>query len=277
MLIGAAALILSACATPPSTQGPDSLTGRIFIAGDSTAADYPAERAPQIGWGQTLRYFVTEPSFIQNRAVNGRSTRSFLDEGKWEALLSEIGPGDTVLISFGHNDARDDDPRRFTDAETEFRSNLERFAGDVRQKGAFAVILSPAARRLWEGPAMVETHGLYRKGAAEAAAAAGARYIDLSLLSLTYFETIGREETKLDYLWLAPDPAHARFPDGVEDNTHFTELGACGLAMIIAEQLARDKRLAPVFQTGQPLQQAEATGIRPGIVEACAAAVSASR
>lgn len=157
---------LSACsqvfpAGHSTTAGAPSPSSRIFIAGDSTAADYADERAPQIGWGQTLRYFAVDPDLIENRAVNGRSTLSFVTEGRWQTLLSELQPGDTVLISFGHNDSKVQDPSRFADAQSDYRANLKRFAREVRAKQAVPVILSSAERRLWEASSMVETHGLY--------------------------------------------------------------------------------------------------------------------
>lgn len=210
---------------------------RVWIAGDSTASDYPAERAPQVGWGQALPYYVSDTVVVMNRAVSGRSTKSFIDEGKWNAMVDEIIPGDVVLISFGHNDSRDDAPERYTQPEGEFRDNLIRFAENVLAKDGIPVILSPAARRLWEGPAMVETHGLYAQNARIAADTAGVEFIDLSNLSIAYFEAFGREGTKADFLWLSPESGSARFPDGVEDNTHFTGLGACGAAYVIATAL----------------------------------------
>ncbi|WOI54555.1 rhamnogalacturonan acetylesterase [Parvularcula sp. LCG005] len=260
MLFTSIALAAGAILSPmePSVAPP----ARIIIAGDSTAADYAPERAPQTGWGQALRYFAPEGTEILNLAANGRSTKSYRDEGRWAALLNEVQEGDTVLISFGHNDQRDDAPERYAAADGAFRENLVAFATEVQARGGRPIILSSAARRLWEGPAMVETHGLYRVNAERAAGEAGARYIDLAQLSLSYFETIGRDETKADFLWLPPDPSHVRFPEGVEDNTHFSFLGACGVALIVARELNL------IAEPG------ETEGLRPMPVEACAAELS---
>ncbi|WP_191621428.1 rhamnogalacturonan acetylesterase [Marinihelvus fidelis] len=222
-------MAMTAMGSPPS---------RILIAGDSTASDYPVERAPQAGWGQALPYFTADGVTVINRAVSGRSTKSYIDEGKWDALLEMVQAGDLVLISFGHNDSRDDAPERYAPADGNYRDNMVRFARDIEALGATPVILSPAAHRLWEGPAMVETHGLYALNAGLAADEAGAAFIDLSNASLAYFESLGREPTKQDFLWLSPENANARFPDGVEDNTHFTELGACGVARVVALALS---------------------------------------
>ena len=106
MLRAAAALafLSNACTSQANQSQFDiSPSARLYIAGDSTAADYPNERAPQIGWGQTLQYFFADPARIHNRAVNGRSTKSYINEGHWDSLLEEVKAGDVVLISFGHN------------------------------------------------------------------------------------------------------------------------------------------------------------------------------
>lgn len=275
LIASASALCLIGCAAVAGQHSDPSIQSihfepRIFIAGDSTAADYPAERAPQIGWGQTLRYFVHDPNLIQNRAVNGRSSKSFIDEGKWSALMDEIQSGDVVLISFGHNDSRDDAPERFADPKTTYFDNLVRFAKDVRSRHGTPIILSPAARRLWEGPAMVETHGLYRENAERAAKEIGATYVDLAQLSLKYFETLGQSETKEDFLWLNPNPDHSRFPNGVEDNTHFSELGACGLSYVLAKRFLKTADLAPLIDPSRVDEQRIAPeGERPEAVFNC--------
>ncbi len=250
----------------------DTVATRIVIAGDSTASNYPAERAPQTGWGQVLPYFVEDSVPVLNRAVSGRSTKSYIDEGKWAALMDEVRPGDVVLISFGHNDSRDDAPERYAPADGAYRANLVRFAEDVEARGGEAVIVSSATRRLWEGPAMVETHGLYALNARLAADEAGAGFIDLANTSLAYFETLGREPTKKDFLWLTPENANARFPGGVEDNTHFTALGACGVARVVALALAEMPAAAPVIEVEDTPDPGDEDG-RPADVIDCAASL----
>ncbi len=252
-------------------------SGRILIAGDSTAADYPARRAPQVGWGQALPYFLSDDIEILNRAVNGRSTKSFIDEGKWDALMKEVTPGDLVLISFGHNDSRDDAPERFAPPFGSYRDNLVRFADDVHQAGAKPIILSSAARRLWEGPAMVETHGPYAVAAQQAARQAAASFIDLANLTLAYFEQQGNAGTKQDFLWGERLNIRTNQMEYVEDNTHFTFLGACGVARIIALELSNGVLETDVFQDIS--NGAEETVGRPPGVRDCAekmAAIAAS-
>lgn len=264
---------LSACQSIPAVSQP--ISGKIVIAGDSTAADYAPVRAPQTGWGQALPHFLSDPSAIDNRAVNGRSTRSYLDEGKWDALLETLNSGDTVLISFGHNDSRDDSEERFADARTTYPQLLRKFITDVRDAGAIPVIVSSAPRRLWEGPAMVETHGLYRESAETVARETGTEFVDLSNLGLAYFEAIGRNDTKQDFLWLTKENTNSTFPNGVEDNTHFTQLGACGMAYIIASALEETDAFAPLINKDS--LDSDKTGRRPGPVIDCFDELTTSR
>ena len=272
MISGLALLGATACDRAANGEdGAPALSGRIVIAGDSTAADYPADRAPQTGWGQVLDYYLTSEATVDNRAVNGRSTKSYIDEGRWAELIGTVKPGDLVLISFGHNDSRDDAPERYAAADGAYRENMARFAGDVKAAGGVPVIVSPAARRLWEGPAMVETHGLYRLNAEVAAQESGAGYIDLAQRSMDYFETLGKAGTKDDFLWLSPEDASVHFPEGVEDNTHFKEIGACGVARVIARQLGEAAPEAKPLVRGDAFTDSAGDEAgRPADVLACA-------
>lgn len=248
----------------------------IVIAGDSTAADYSAERRPQAGWGQALRYYMKDGSQLKNLAVNGRSTKSFIDEGMWQGLIDSLSGHELILISFGHNDSRDDAPERYAAPYGAYKDNLAMFIFDVRKEGGIPIIVSPAARRLWEGPAMVETHGLYRASAEAVARETGADFIDLSNLSLAYFEQIGREGTKRDFLWLTREDKAPRYPDGVEDNTHYTDLGACGVAYVVASRLMEHSDGQHFIDRGK-LGTGATSGTRPDAVLACEAWMKANR
>ena len=264
----AAGLLLAANCQASSQAAVD----RILIAGDSTAADYPAERIGQIGWGQALPYYLSDHTTVLNLAVSGRSTKSFVDEGKWGALLDQVQPGDLVLISFGHNDSRDDAPERYAPAMGAYKSNLIGFVDDVEAAGGQAIIVWPAARRLWEGPAMVETHGVYRLAAEQAAAESGVDFIDLSNLSLSYFEKIGQEETKTDFLWITRPKWQSDEVETLEDNTHFSFIGGCGVARLIAIELNQQAGVETVSTNAGADDEP-----RPASVVDCAEAVEEER
>src|SRR5688572_25070066 len=135
----------------------------VFMIGDSTMADKPdPDRNPERGWGQLLPSFLDGEVTVVNRAVNGRSSRSFIDEGRWDAVLTALRPGDHVFIQFGHNDEKREDPARFADATTTYRRNLERFVSETRAKGAEPILLTPIVRRKFNASgALEDTHSAY--------------------------------------------------------------------------------------------------------------------
>lgn len=100
----------------------------VFLAGDSTMANKPYQPGnPEKGWGQVFPLYLKEGVTVENRAINGRSTKSFRDEGHWEKLIHQVKPGDFVIIQFGHNDQKTDSPERYAAADGEYRENLIQF------------------------------------------------------------------------------------------------------------------------------------------------------
>src|SRR5271165_3464793 len=92
---------------------------QLYLAGDSTMADKPAD-LPEYGWGQALPRFFSNPAIVHNHAMNGRSTRSFIDEGRWQKIVDALQPGDFVIIQFGHNDEKIENPKVGTGVKTTF-------------------------------------------------------------------------------------------------------------------------------------------------------------
>ena len=100
----------------------------IHSIGDSTMANKPdPDKNPERGWGQMLPQFLTGDIYLENYAVNGRSTRSFITEGRWETVLENLKKGDYVFIQFGHNDQKVNDSSRYTNPHTAYRRNLIKF------------------------------------------------------------------------------------------------------------------------------------------------------
>src|SRR5512139_1505791 len=119
----------------------------IFLAGDSTMAAKRSEKRPETGWGECLQQFFDSTSVIvENHAKNGRSTRTFIAESLWQAIVDSLKSGDYVFIQFGHNDKSQQKPERYSSPE-DFRENLKRFVRDVRDKKAIPVLLTPVVRR----------------------------------------------------------------------------------------------------------------------------------
>nr|MBP6758930.1 rhamnogalacturonan acetylesterase [Flavobacterium sp.] len=113
----------------------------IYGIGDSTMANkVKPEENPERGWGQMLPLFFNDNITIDNRAVNGRSTRSFIAEKRWDDILKTLKKGDYVFIQFGHNDQKEKDSTRYTNPHTAYRHNLIRFVEETRAKGATPII-----------------------------------------------------------------------------------------------------------------------------------------
>lgn len=229
----AAAVLLPALpagATPPGNT--------ILIASDSTAADYGPERYPQTGWGMMLPCGLSPDVRVLDLATAGRSTRSFIAEGRWDDLLSHVTPGDTVLIQFGHNDASRDKLLRYAAAETDYRANLLGFIWSVRSAGGTPVLLTPVARRSFDEAGRAKADfAAYSAVMRDLAQKTSTPLIDLEALSRAWVDKAGKEGSRALYLHYSAQDKMPGFPKGVDDDTHFSELGARGVADLVAEGL----------------------------------------
>jgi lysophospholipase L1-like esterase len=219
---------------------------RVFIAGDSTAAYKARDKRPETGWGEKIPEFFDPSIDFRNFALNGRSTKSFIDEGHLMLIEAQIRAGDWLIVQFGHNDEKDD-PARHSDPDTTFRDNLAQFVRVAREAGAHPLILSSIARRNFtaDGP-VTNSHGVYPEAMRDFAAGAGVPYIDINLLTIGTMNRLGPNETKKVYLHLAPGE-HPNYPEGVQDNTHLQDAGARLVASLIAESIAETARSAPAL------------------------------
>lgn len=240
----------------------------IFTIGDSTMANKKLEgENPERGWGQMLSRYFTDDITVDNHAVNGRSSKSFIDEGRWDNVLSKIQKGDYVFIQFGHNDEKDD-PKRHTDPGTTFDANLRKFVEETRAKGGIPVLFNSIVRRnfgksgadavadaikqddirngidpkapkevIEEGAKLIDTHGAYLDSPANVAKELNVAFIDLNSLTHKLVEDLGPEKSKELYLWVQPKTVPA-LPDGREDNTHLNVHGASIVAEMAAKAVA---------------------------------------
>ncbi len=212
-----------------------STVKKIVICGDSTAASYDPAKSPLVGWGQLLDRFLPEGVEVLNRAMAGRSTKSFLAEGRLRAAEEELAPGDLLLVQFAHNDWNEK-PERHTEPRGEYRENLKIFIGTARLHGAVPVLLTPICIRVWEAGKLRPTHGEYPEAMRETAEEEGVPLIDLYAESFRIVSEMGEEKSKDLYTHLKPgeDP---RLPDGAEDDAHTRFAGAERFARFTAEQL----------------------------------------
>ncbi len=209
---------------------------RIFLVGDSTMSDKPLIDNPEHGWGQMLPIFFSENAAIFNYAKNGRSTRSFLFEGRWNAVMNNLRAGDFVFIQFGHNDSKKEDTSRFAAPQTDYKNNLLRFVREARSKNAVPILLTPVNRRNYDAKGrFVDKHGEYPGVVREIAKSENVPLIDLHKKSKLLFEKLGAEESKKYFLLSVPPNVYRALPAGKDDNTHFTRFGATEIAKLVVE------------------------------------------
>lgn len=229
-----AALALAACATSAPTT-----PMQVVVIGDSTASIYKPEDYPRMGWAMVLQCATGQGVSVVDDAKSGRSTITFQTEGWWEKSLAKLHPGDLMLIQFGHNDQVKEPVARFAAARGAFSDNLRLFVKAARDKGATPVLITPVARLAFiEGTTKArDTHGDYDNAVRDVAAELKTPLIDLTADSMALIEHVGYEPGKALYRYIAPGE-NPKYPDGMKDNTHFSETGARQIAGLVAKRLA---------------------------------------
>lgn len=212
-----------------------------FLVGDSTMADksYGVSN-PEKGWGQVFPLYFKEGIRFENHAMNGRSTKSFRAEGRWDVVMERLKEGDYVIIEFGHNDQKINSADRYAFADSTYRDNLIRFVNEVREKGGKAVLATPISRRSFdENGVLTDTHGRYSEVVREVAAEMEVPLFDLHKKTVELLEQWGVEKSKELFLHFKPGE-YEKFPKGVEDNTHLSPTGAFKVSDLAIEELKRE-------------------------------------
>ncbi len=232
-------LAAGALSTLPA-RAASSVAPVLHLAGDSTMADKPTDPPnPEHGWGQMLPKFFRDPSRVINHAMNGRSTKSFIDEGRWQELVNTLNPGDFVIIQFGHNDEKKENPAVYADAHGAYRANLLRFIQETRQHGATPILATSVVRRKFDASGkLVDTHGDYPGVVRELAATEKVPLLELEKLTAKMEQEAGPEKSKLLHLWI-PANTYVRQPKGWQDDTHYSELGATQVAALAVDEFRR--------------------------------------
>lgn len=210
------------------------------MIGDSTMANKKnPEQNPEHGWGQVLPDFMTSNVIIKNHAVNGRSTRSFIDEKRWDSIYNKLEKGNYVFIQFGHNDQKENDPKRYTNPTTAYRANLIKFITETRSKGAIPVLFTSIVRRNFnENGTLVDSHGIYPLQIQLISQEYNVPLIDCQYLTEKLEESYGVEGSKKLHLHYAIGE-NAYYPDGKVDDTHLSKLGANEVANLITKELIK--------------------------------------
>ncbi len=256
-VIAALVLVFSAAVEDKTTT--------IFIIGDSTAAKKDLSTgSPERGWGMALQcYFDSAYIRVDNHAVNGRSSKSFIDEGRWDKVLSAMKPGDYVIIQFGHNDEKPA-VERHTDPGSTFDYNLAKFVRESRERGGIPILMNPVVRRnfaqkplkndddeklrnttfadgskLVEGDSLIDTHGLYKVAPRDVARRMNCHFIDANQITHDLEQSLGVEGSKKLHMWYKPGEEPS-LPQGRQDNTHYNIYGAQVVAKLLAEALIEE-------------------------------------
>jgi lysophospholipase L1-like esterase len=208
----------------------------IWMIGDSTMANKKPEFVPETGWGMVLQQFFNDRIKVHNHAVNGRSSKSFLSEGRWKSVYDSLKKGDYVIIQFGHNDEKSDSVRH-TDPFTTYKQILKLYIDEARSKEAIPVVCSPIVRRHFDNEGnLKDTHGDYIRAAHEIADETNTPFVDMEAKTRILVTELGREKSKSLFLYCTPGEYLTR-PKGVQDSTHLNSYGAHRVASLFVDGL----------------------------------------
>lgn len=204
---------------------------KVWLIGDSTMSIKEVKAYPETGWGMPFRYFFDSTVDVDDRAQNGRSTKSFIDEGRWQDVVDHLSEGDYVFVQFGHND--EVPTKRTYTTEEQFKNYLIRYVNESRSKKAIPILITPVARRKFDASGnIVGTHQVYSQIVRDVAKQLNVPLIDLDKKSQALLQQLGPETSKLLYNHLEPGE-NPHYPEGRSDDTHFSELGARKMAEIV--------------------------------------------
>ncbi|MBP3950946.1 rhamnogalacturonan acetylesterase [Bacillus suaedae] len=210
--------------------GDNSATIKIYLAGDSTVEDVAEELGNHQGWGQQLPQFFSSEVNVINKAKGGRSTKSFIDEGRLLELEHALSKDDYLFIQFGHNDQKLEDPTRGTEPWGMYQTNLTLYIETAQKQGAKPILITPVSRRFFADGELVRTLGEYPNAMKELAKKLEVPLIDLLEKSRELYTELGEEKTKQLFAW------YQRTGETTPpDNTHFSEYGALKIAELVVE------------------------------------------
>ncbi|AXB58260.1 rhamnogalacturonan acetylesterase [Flavobacterium fluviale] len=210
----------------------------VYCIGDSTMANKKdPEKNPEHGWAQVLQPFFKDNIVVINKAVNGRSTKSFINEKRWDSIYKKLKKGDYVLIEFGHNDEKIEDSTRYTNPHTSYRYNLIRFVQESREKGAVPILLTSIARRNFNDKGvLVPTHGDYPLETRLVAQEYKVPFIDLEYYTELLEQSYGPEKSKQLHLHYKAGE-NPYYDKDKADDTHLSLKGAAAIAQIVINQI----------------------------------------
>jgi DNA sulfur modification protein DndE len=232
----------------------------VYTIGDSTMANKDTACNPERGWAMALPlFFDTVKVTIENHAKDGRSTKSFIDEGRWEVIEAKLKKGDYVFIQFGHNDEKQDKPLVYAAPQGAYKDNLTLFVEKTRVKGANPVLMTPIVRRKFDNKGVLtDTHGEYPGVVRWLAVELRIPLIDMELKSRQAIQQLGNEASKKLFMWFNAG-VYPKFLEGKQDDTHLNGYGAQVIARLAAEGM--EELNLPLTAFLKPVPAVEAKGI----------------
>ncbi len=244
---------------------------KIFLVGDSTMTNYRATAYPMTGWGQVLQSFLNGDAFqIDNRAIGGRSSRSFIEEGRWDEVKASISSGDFVFVQFGHNDRDWSKEERYT-SPADYKIYLQQYVNEARALGAIPVLVTPMVLNAWRDGALrnvfTESGAEYVQRMKEVANELNVPLMDLNQKSWDYVNEIGVDYASRYAFNTYPAGEYPNYPDGLNDYTHFQEMGALQMTKFVVEgiqELSTHNEVQDLFNQLTPQYQVTVTSNVPG-------------
>lgn len=233
----AAALLLPALACLAAEPPPASAPPKLYLIGGSTMATFPEAR-PVVGWGQILPQYFKNHAQVDNRALSGRSTKSFIDQGHWAKVIGDLRAGDFLIMCWGTNDSTSD-PARKTDPRGSFRANLLRFITEIRAKGGVPILATQVAHRRWDAQGQfAEPASEYVIVNRELAASEHVPLMEMFERTVDLEKTLGPEGSIALHLYLEPGKSDY-YPNGAKDDTHYNRHGATRVAELAVQEIRR--------------------------------------
>lgn len=209
---------------------PNTPACKIWLCGNSTVTDQDGE--PYASWGQMLPFWFTEQVSVENLAMSGLRTTSFIQQNRLEKIKKELRKGDYVLVEFGHNDEKD--RHSGSGAWYNFTTNLKTFIDDLRPLGARIILVTPTERRNFQDGKAQPTHGDYPAAIRTVAEREHLPLIDLTEATTTLFNTMGEEGSK-HLLVHYPMGSFPGQQTELKDNTHANAFGAFEISKLVVE------------------------------------------
>ena len=221
---------------------------KIVCMGDSTMQYNDETTFPQVGWPQALEELLNKDVRLMNFAKNGRSTKTFMEEGRFEDALRFTDKDSIVLIEFGHNDEHDYDPKTHTRPDFEYHDNLKFMVEECRKKGAYVLLCTPIYRRMFleDGTLDPKCHAGYQEAMIRVASETGVNYVDLTSLTKKKIEETGVEESK-EYFMNFASGIYENYPEGKSDNTHLRMKGARMVRDLFIDAVRKDPNFKECF------------------------------